>query len=185
MIRVRAFTLIELLVVVAIIAILAAIALPNFLEAQARAKVSRAHADLRTIAVALESYRVDLNQYPAENYLSPELVNDSGNPALPNRVKLRPLTTPVAYITSLPVDPFASAEDPLNMLPPPIYHYAALNDALYPNANFFFGANPENRYSLWVIQSNGPDRDPEPFQYPLYDPTNGTISRGNVLRLGP
>ena len=57
MLRPRAFTLIELLVVVAVIAILAAIALPNFLEAQTRAKVSRVAADLRTIATALETYR--------------------------------------------------------------------------------------------------------------------------------
>ncbi len=60
------FTLIELLIVVAIIAILAAIAVPNFLEAQTRAKVSRVKSDMRTVATALESYRVDGNKYPPD-----------------------------------------------------------------------------------------------------------------------
>jgi prepilin-type N-terminal cleavage/methylation domain-containing protein len=58
------FTLIELLIVVAIIAILAAIAIPNFLEAQTRAKISRAKADLRTLGVAVQAYRVDDNTWP-------------------------------------------------------------------------------------------------------------------------
>ena len=53
------FTLIEILIVVAIIAILAAIALPNFLEAQVRSKVGRSMTDMRAIATALEAYRVD------------------------------------------------------------------------------------------------------------------------------
>jgi len=60
----RAFTLIELLIVVAIIAILAAIAVPNFLEAQTRAKVARVTADMRTMTTAVELYRIDNNKLP-------------------------------------------------------------------------------------------------------------------------
>ena len=59
-----AFTLVELLIVVAIIAILAAIAVPNFLEAQVRAKASRAASDMRVIATAMETQRIDTNAYP-------------------------------------------------------------------------------------------------------------------------
>src|SRR6187399_1379110 len=62
--KLRGFTLIELLIVVAIIAILAAIAVPNFLEAQTRSKVSRAKVDMRSLATAMETYLVDGNAYP-------------------------------------------------------------------------------------------------------------------------
>ena len=62
--RFAAFTLIELLIVVAIIAILAAIAVPNFLEAQTRSKISRVKADMRTMSVGLESYNMETNRYP-------------------------------------------------------------------------------------------------------------------------
>lgn len=60
----KAFTLIELLIVVAIIAILAAIAVPNFLEAQTRAKVTRAQSDMRSLATGIEAFYIDNNQYP-------------------------------------------------------------------------------------------------------------------------
>ncbi len=61
----RGFTLIELLIVVAIIAILAAILIPNFLRARAQAQVAATKGNLKNTATALESYFVDFASYPA------------------------------------------------------------------------------------------------------------------------
>ena len=99
----RAFTLIELLIVVAIIAILAAIAVPNFLEAQVRSKVSRAKTDMRTIATGLESYRLDNNAYPIvrAHFLRGEQYNRGGIHDVTD------LTTPIAYLSTVDcADPF-------------------------------------------------------------------------------
>ena len=60
----RGFTLIELMVVIAIIIILAAIAIPNYLTMTKRAKNSRLASDMATLATALESYKTDWGQYP-------------------------------------------------------------------------------------------------------------------------
>ena len=62
----RGFTLIELMVVIAIIIILAAIAIPNYLTMTARAKKSRVASDFASLAVALETYRTDWNTYPVQ-----------------------------------------------------------------------------------------------------------------------
>jgi prepilin-type N-terminal cleavage/methylation domain-containing protein len=54
------FTLIELLIVIAIILILIAIALPNFLEAQMRAKVVKSRGNMRSIETAMLSLSIDM-----------------------------------------------------------------------------------------------------------------------------
>jgi general secretion pathway protein G len=64
------FTLIELLIVVAIIGIIAAIAIPNLLNAVDRGKQKRSMADLRTIGTAVESYSVDVSYYPVQTSMA-------------------------------------------------------------------------------------------------------------------
>lgn len=91
--RPSAFTLIELLIVVAIIAILAAIAVPNFLHAQTRAKIAKVESDFASVAVAIESYAIDYQNYP--------LVYGGAYFR-----ELGQLTSPVKYLATIPLDPF-------------------------------------------------------------------------------
>ena len=91
----KGFTLIELLIVVAIIGIIAAIAIPNLLNAINRGRQKRSMADMRAIATALEAYSVDFNFYPKtaatkvtdwNTYLTPTFIkrmplNDGWNQA--------------------------------------------------------------------------------------------------------
>jgi general secretion pathway protein G len=79
--RQKGFTLIELLIVVAIIGIIAAIAIPNLLNAINRGRQKRTMADIRSLATAIESYAVDWNFYPTatavselEPYLTPTYI---------------------------------------------------------------------------------------------------------------
>lgn len=91
----KGFTLIELLIVVAIIGILAAIAVPNFLNAQIRAKVARCKSDLKALGMAEEQYFLDNNRYTYP-------------------FRLSPLTSPVNYIATIPVDVFAPPHEEAN-----------------------------------------------------------------------
>lgn len=182
-----AFTLIELLIVVAIIGILAAIAVPNFLNAQIRAKYSRCLSDMKACQTALEMYALDRG-----GKVPPNSMGGTGNEWGLSKV----LTTPISYITAIPRDPFfarkkEAAEDFYEAYCDPKgegkYFYQEGTNVYVDNMKD--PLRPKNwRYCL---QGRGPDTDLSsknngfaievdwPYKYG-YDPSNGLVSDGNV-----
>src|SRR5205085_3644045 len=61
------FTLVEIMIVVAIIALLAAIAVPNFLRARKRSQATRILEDLRIIDSAIDQYAIEYNKGGGDN----------------------------------------------------------------------------------------------------------------------
>ncbi len=178
----RAFTLIELLIVVAIIAILAAIAVPNFLEAQTRAKVSRVKADMRTVATGIQSYGVDNNNYPPD-YIP-------GNAYRLTHIKR--LTTPIAYLTSVAFpDPFMLQEQTPGSSSFGYFNFqerwgdaAGINEAEQSRTIMLksWGPDKKDDGGEWIIHGMKDARAGIINVSRLYDPTNGTVSSGDLAR---
>ena len=187
----KAFTLIELLIVVAIIAILAAIAVPNFLEAQTRAKTARAKSDMRTFATGLESYRVDAQKYCPDG-IDPWTHLGSTSVAYGPAHMSNFLSTPIAYLTNVRLpDPFkASAAGDLEKE----YRYVNFELSYKLSATAARATAWTTSYvpivgeCAWELMSNGPDRvastgtGPAFYVPQVYDPTNGTVSLGDIVR---
>ena len=179
----KGFTLIELLIVVAIIGILAAIAVPNFLNAQIRAKIAKVESDIKAISTGLEMYKLDNNSYPGDHDLDNFMNLENG---------LFRLTTPISYLATLPTDPFVEQKLGSTFGFGDSNAYAAGGRPDYEMGSGADNAPPYRRQA-YSLMSYGPDHiddnsshDPFPFGTDMdrYDGTNGLTSRGNIFRFG-
>ena len=75
------FTLVEIMIVVAIIALLAAIAVPGFLRARKRSQATRILNDLRMIDSAVDQYAIETNRHTGDPIAVADWTNDAVNTA--------------------------------------------------------------------------------------------------------
>ncbi len=106
----RAFTLVELLVVILVIAILAAIAIPKFVDAGLRSREASLKSNLKLVRNAVELFRNDTSAYPAA--LSDLAVTTAPSTGLSSAAASKVIVSTDwkgPYLMSVPTDPVGSA----------------------------------------------------------------------------
>lgn len=226
----KGFTFVELLIVLCIVTLLSLIAVPNFLEAETRAGVASAADNQNRMAMALSTYNIDYDAYPSYwpfstggGYVAPMAVVKNYNKALFDvagyfgntsasnvpTFAFPPtgsghgigLTTPVAYLTTYPVDEFGPFR-------PTTYNFVGGaqdflvwswgpdgTDQLDGGTNTSFG----HKAAEYIVRGNQPLPSPYLLAGPTvgilplgaprqgtgaftYNPTNGTASSGDIWR---
>ena len=155
----------------AIIGILAAIAVPNFLNAQIRAKIARMQADHRAMYNAMMLYRLDQKTFHRHSH-------DPNQNA--------PLTTPMAYMSIWPMDAFASKVTTSEV---DQYYHASIHwEPIRPYGTGEFNSNLRRIYTGlagWVASSGpsgflgGESAWTSKYNY-TYDISNGLHSPGII-----
>ncbi len=161
---------------VAIIGILAAIAVPNFMNARLKAKVSKAYSDIKAIAMANEMYRMDNGAYPNE---SEDYPYERGHA----EAGVFWLTTPVAYMSGIPSDPFTPSTEKVDHSTPRVYESGTGKRGGKNVAYCFFTVGPDG-------SENGIE-SAQPFYGPqrggsnnTYASSNGLVSAGDIYWYG-
>jgi len=145
----KGFTLIELMIVIAIIIILAAIAIPNYLRMTDRARRSRVAGDFTSIATALGAYQIDWGMYP--KIVSPGEEFGKGKPDavitgelsggakatanVPSATTLTGEVGPIEYMSATSIN--------------------AMYDPFIPANGYWYGSKDGSNWVLYTIEKTG------------------------------
>jgi len=205
----KGFTLVELLIVIDIIVTITAIAVPNLISANIKAKVKGIKSEMGSIAIALEDYRIDKGDYPIEpdpskydpdEIAKPDKAFDHHSKAVGlGKLVFPPQASDPVYLYRVPGDPFNDGgEEEWNG-----------TSGAHNNHYCYFTADASRQSSsteakYWALVSYGPDKardidsytkawnavDPnapnhDTYKNLIYNPDNGITSSGDIVIIGP
>ena len=132
----RGFTLIELMIVISVMAILIGISLPYFKGMQDEGRTVEAAGELRTLAIAVESYYIHNNKaYPSQE----------DTPAQTSWQTASILVASPQIITAALMDPFAPAQE-----------YSYVTDADSSSTHYvIFSVGPDGAADITAIDGDG------------------------------